>query len=250
MTDDKKPRVGVMLFLGHNPLIQPQLSGTHAHLAESVPMIEKSAYDSLAERLKVAEAEIETYKIKEKNLIENWGEANAEIERLNALAKENERLKNALEQTIDNAHETATLLARENERLAKIQQDDESEKYKYMDERDQLNTELLNTKELSSKLVEENAALKAEVDMKEYERVVHEERANKFLDETVALEDALKIEREISAMLREALENIKDYETQTIYGYSSDEQLAIDDAWSRTADVAKEAIAREKEMRK
>lgn len=31
-------------------------------------------------------------------------------------------------------------------------------------ERDQLNTELLNTKELSSKLVEENAALKAEVE--------------------------------------------------------------------------------------
>ena len=151
MTDDKKPRVGVMLFLGHNPLIQPQLSGTHAHLAESVPMIEKSAYD--------------------------------------ALAKENERLRKDNPDMVD-------IITMGKKMDFAIQ------------ERDRLKSELLNTNELSSKLVEENAALKVEVDMKEYELFVHEERANKFLDETVALEDALKIEREITAMLREALEKI------------------------------------------
>lgn len=129
MTDDKKPRVGVMLFLGHNPLIQPQLSGTHAHLAESVPMIEKSAYD--------------------------------------ALAKENERLRKDNPDMVD-------IITMGKKMDFAIQ------------ERDRLKSELLNTNELSSKLVEENAALKVEVD----------------------LEDALKIEREITAMLREALEKI------------------------------------------
>lgn len=107
MTDDKKPRVGVMLFLGHNPLIQPQLSGTHAHLAESVPMIEKSAYD--------------------------------------ALAKENERLRKDNPDMVD-------IITMGKKMDFAIQ------------ERDRLKSELLNTKELSSKLVEENAALKAEVE--------------------------------------------------------------------------------------
>lgn len=65
-----------------------------------------------------------------------------------------------------------------------------------------------------------------------------------------SLAKELTREREICGVLREALDKIQDFETQTIYGYSGDEQLAINDAWSITADVAKEALAREKEMRK
>lgn len=139
-------------------------------------------------------------------------------------------------------------LAKENERLAKIQQDDESEKYKYMDERNRLNTELLNTNELSSKLVEENAALKVEVDMKEYELFVHEERANKFLDETVALEDALKIEREICGVLREALEELHKKLTPKIPIMDGKESWTIQQKFIDK--VTSEALAREKEMRK
>lgn len=71
-----------------------------------------------------------------------------------------------------------------------------------------------------------------------------------FRKHNVELAGELTLERQITAMLREALEKIEDYKTQTIFGYSGDEQLAIDDAWSRTADVAEKALAKEQDMRK
>ena len=145
-------------------------------------------------------------------------------------------------------------LAKENERLRKDNPDmvDIITMGKKMDfaiqERDRLKSELLNTKELSSKLVEDNAALKAEVDMKEYELFVHEERANKFLDETVALEDALKIEREICGVLREALEELHKKLTPKIPRMDGKESWTIQQKFIDK--VTSEALAREKEMRK
>ena len=160
MTDDKKPREWIVPA-------EWQVSGKKFDAAATVRVVEGSAYDSLAERLKVAEAErLHFWKI-----------------------------------CVERAEQVDTL-----------------------------NTELLNTKELSSKLVEENAALRAEVER------LHQAWGKPNTD----IINELHREREITAMLREALEAI---------AKSIPESINTSEVEVEQTAAAQRALAREKDLR-
>lgn len=127
-----------------------------------------------------------------------------------ALAKENAALKHELKMCAARAQENA-----------------------------QLNTELLNTKELSSKLVEENAALKAEV-----ERLQIYKQGNilDFAQINSELRDQLTREREVTLGFRNTLEKV--ISQDRLRGYPTGNE------WMALCDLIKAVLAREKEMRK
>lgn len=149
----------------------------------SIHVIEKSAFDALAEKLKEAEAE-------NKTLSERF--------------------------------------------VSKTEYDDldiENEKLKAQNDR--LKTELLNTKELSSKLVEENAGLEAEIERLKSELEIADLKTHKEQDlRILELLNQLTLERSITAMMREVLKKIEI------------------ESGSRPGHLANRALAKEVEMRK
>jgi len=66
--------------------------------------------------------------------------------------------------------------------------------------------------------------------------------------------DAMKAERDaLKAKLEAAIEaliKIKAFKNKLIFSYTLDENLAVTDAWSRTADVAEDALVRIDEIAK